>query len=369
MAHLSGRKSRVSWSVEGGAASVSSNASPQNQPGNLLGESEPALRSRKQYISREQARERQYRNNLQAYSFQGVAGGLRNAVVKGEMLCPVTFDENGKKKPMKAYKLPIPEWDKAMRQQWPILRKDMFNRTVTLFCYPDGDFDGYKFSNPPDGQEPVDLDDYKYIARVNTDETLETLGYLLQPKRSITKLEKDKAEVTALAVEFANEASLLRTKENAISQLAKILAGCRKHAGKPSSLKVSDSEKEAKELLEVVHAVAIATLSLDAVQVNPNDQSLDTEEKAKEAHCSAAGGVYGKHQVGSVTLEGCIAQSILDNVDNNMDFITPDEKRKVKKFLVEYSEKIEKLADEVKERNWKEAFLRASPRNKRLLSR
>lgn len=308
----------------------------------------------KKVITPEQVRKSQYKNQLQQFALNK-SMGLKSAVIRGQQECPVIGD-----KPMKAYTTPIPEWDAKLKQQWRISRKDYRGRNVDLFCYPDGEFDGVNFTSTDPSNQPVDLDMYTYASPSDVSESLKSLVELLLPQNSITNVERQRIRITNSIAQLQKDADIQRYYKAGIEKLAKVLATTEKYAGISASRKAKLTKAKAKELLQPVHAAAVANIALDS-------QEESEEDKVKKAYCARNSGVYRTKTLHNVKVGACVPAQVFANIDTDNDIISFLEKSKIKRVLTDYAAGVVAMKEKLEDPNWEDAFYKLTKNQKLVL--
>lgn len=306
----------------------------------------------KKVITPEQVRKSQYKNQLQQFALNK-SMGLKSAVIRGQQECPVIGD-----KPMKAYTTPIPEWDAKLKQQWRISRKDYRGRNVDLFCYPDGEFDGVNFTSTDPSNQPVDLDMYTYASPSDVSESLKSLVELLLPQNSITNVERQRIRITNSIAQLQKDADIQRYYKAGIEKLAKVLATTEKYAGISASRKAKLTKAKAKELLQPVHAAAVANIALDN---EPNNKD------AREAYCARNSGVYRTKTLHNVQVGACVPAQVFADIDTDNDIISFLEKSKIKRALTDYAAGVVAMKEKLEDPNWEDAFYKLTKNQKLVL--
>jgi hypothetical protein len=311
-----------------------------------VGNSRVALENNSNILTPEQARKLQYVNKLDQYS-RKLSMSLKSPITNGLQECP---SNNGK--PWKAYRMPNPDFDKKLKDQWVIHRKDERNRNTPLFCYPDGVFDGVDFTMTDENNPAVDLRMFSYIPQKNAVESLHTFMDLIAPQNAVSNVERQKAKMTNIIIDFMNNAKIQQEKEKWIAKLASILKTFEAFAGRSEERKLVKAKKKAEGLIDSIHAIAIANIGLDSTNT---------------AQCTQVHGLYQTKKIHGVEVSACVPQGVFEKIANDPEFVTQYEKNRVIKELVEYSRIIVKASEEIQPPNWENAFYTLTSDQKRKL--
>lgn len=299
-------------------------------------------------LTPEQVRRRQFVNKLDQYSRKKTMA-IKSPITNGLQECPST---NGK--PWKAYKMPNPEFDKVLKDQWIIHRKDYRNRNTPLFCYPDGTFDGVEFKMDESKNPAVDLKMFTYIPQDKAIESLNVFMDLISPENAVSNVERQRAKMTGIIIDFMNNATLQKEKEAEVVKLANMLKTFQAYAGRSEERKVAKTTKKARGLVDLIHAVAIANIGLDG-------------SEQKQNLCRKSRGLPETKKINGVDMMACVPRETFNNIAIDPDFVTTYEKNKVIQELVDYSKKIVKIAESIQPPNWENAFYGLTSEQKRRL--
>jgi len=266
-----------------------------------------------------------YMSKLQQFAIN-TPFSIEAPVVKGKQSCPVSNGET-----WDAYLKPIPSVDKHLGQQWVIHRKDFRNKNTKLFCYPKTDYNGEEI-NIPEGNEPVDLDMFTYVSPDDVKSSLETLVDLMLPNSSLTNIEKQRNQITQSIIEAQNNNKLQQIRKEGIEKLMVLLSTFNQFSTSSKKARELLSKKEAKNLINIIHNVAIANVGLS------QGESIGTE-------ISCADGEGELREIKGVNV--CFPKATDDylNEQEKAGKFTAMELRKLKKFLMQYAKTVVKVKE------------------------
>lgn len=303
----------------------------------------------KKVITPEQVRTKQYKNQLQEYAFNK-SMGLKMAVIRGQQNCPVFGDKIGK-----AYLQPVPDWDRRLKQQWQITRKDYRGRNVNLFCYPDGEFDGVDFNSEDPNNQPVDLDMYTYVSEPNVEQSLKQLGELFLSNSTLSLTEKKRAEITNTIAKLQTSSPVNDQFETALKELAKKFATCQKYAAISSLSRRSDlTLSKARSYLEPLRNAVQATVALDGAE--------DKDKVCQRASANHITRVYN-----GVTVDTCFPQPVADKLEADTDLANLLERKKIRKALEKYAQEAAVVMESEVETDMEDTFFKLTKTQKRII--
>ena len=257
---------------------------------------------------------------------------------KGKQDCPST---HGKK--WNAHLKPEPALDVKLGQQWSIRRKDYRGRNTQLFCYPNGTFDGEKFEVDEVNNPAVDLDLYAYASPDDVTGSLQTLMELIFPNNNISKVDRDRVKITDSIIAFQRNSKVQSAKQDAIDELTEILGRTSNYVTLSRQAKENTLKSKAKNLVEMFHNIAIANIGLE----------LAENDEAKQKQCARSGGT--KKNIDGV--DACVpTQAIINQVEQDPDLLTREERKKVTDFLINYAKEIVALKEKVTPKSIESTF-------------